>query len=71
MTNGTVPENQPVSRLGARRTAAETGTDTGSYAHQDLVAMMRRRRAAEDKLRQRQQEAGATAGSVGSKPQVS
>lgn len=59
MTDGTVPENQPVSRLGAPRPAAETSTDTGSYAHQDLVAMMRRRRAAEDKLRQRQQEAAA------------
>jgi hypothetical protein len=31
--------------------------DTGSYAHQDLVSMMRRRRNAEEKLRQRQEEA--------------
>ena len=35
----------------------EAGTDTGSYAHQDLVAMMRRRRDAEEKLRQRQEAA--------------
>lgn len=31
----------------------ESSPDTGSYAHQDLVAMMRRRREAEEKLRQR------------------
>jgi hypothetical protein len=33
--------------------------DTGSHAHQDLVAMMRRRREAEEKLRQRQEEAAS------------
>jgi hypothetical protein len=35
------------------------GAETGSYAHQDLVTMMRRRREAEGKLRQRQEEAAA------------
>lgn len=39
------PSDSPVSR-----------PDTGGYAHQELVAMMRRRRDAEEKLRQRQNE---------------
>jgi hypothetical protein len=37
----------------------DVATDTGSYAHQDLVAMMRRRRDAEEKLRQRHEEAAS------------
>jgi hypothetical protein len=60
MSQEELPGND--KRPGAGKVAPpgqEAGTDTGSYAHQDLVALMRRRREAEEKLRQRQAEAAA------------
>lgn len=51
------PRNHKGSGLGKDSPPGqEARTDTGSYANQDLVAMMRRRRGAEEKLRQRQED---------------
>jgi hypothetical protein len=57
MGNGAFSDSQPGSSRGAALPVAKRPTDTGSFAHQDLIEVMRRRRAAEDKLRRRQQEA--------------
>ncbi|WP_262103545.1 hypothetical protein [Arthrobacter sp. Marseille-P9274] len=62
MGNGAFSDGQPGSSRGAALPVAKRPTDTGSFAHQDLIEVMRRRRAAEDKLRRRLQEALAARG---------
>ncbi|EMY32692.1 hypothetical protein D477_018706 [Arthrobacter crystallopoietes BAB-32] len=54
-------EERPETVSAVEHRAQEAGPSTGSYAHQDLVAMMRRRREAEEKLRLRQQAAAKPA----------
>ncbi|MGF9664132.1 hypothetical protein AAIH25_19930 [Arthrobacter crystallopoietes] len=62
MGNRAFSDSQPGSSRGAALPVAKRPTDTGSFAHQDLIEVMRRRRAAEDKLRRRLQEALAARG---------